>query len=76
MEQKTVLIVEDDAILAVQLRNMLVDMGYNVLEPVASGEAAIAAMAAERSEPGLPDLILPDLILMDIQLSGPMDGIT
>lgn len=76
MEQKTVLIVEDDAILAVQLRNMLIDVGYNVLEPVASGEAAIAAMAAERSEPGLPDLILPGLILMDIQLSGPMDGIT
>ena len=86
MEQKTVLIVEDDAILAIQVRNMLVDVGYNVLEPVASGEAAIAAIAAERPEPGLPDLILPDLILpdlilpdlilMDIQLSGPMDGIT
>ncbi len=76
MEQKTVLIVEDDAILAIQVRNMLVDVGYNVLEPVASGEAAIAAIVAERPEPGLPDLILPDLILMDIQLSGPMDGIT
>ncbi len=71
MEQKTVLIVEDDGILAVQLLNMLTVLGYNVTKPVATGAAAIAAVAAER-----PDLILPDLILMDIQLSGEMDGIT
>ena len=66
MEQKSVLIVEDDAILAVHLRNMLIGLGYGVPEPVATGEAAIAAVAAER----------PDLILMDIQLAGEMDGIT
>jgi len=66
MEQKTVLIVEDDGILAVQLRNMLVGLGYSVPEPVATGEAAIAAVAAERI----------DLVLMDIQLAGEMDGIT
>ncbi len=71
MEQKTVLIVEDDGILAVQLRDMLVGLGYNVPKPVATGAAAIAAVAAER-----PNLILPDLILMDIQLAGKMDGIT
>jgi CheY-like chemotaxis protein len=71
MEQKTVLIVEDDGVLAVQLRDMLVGLGYNVPKPVATGAAAIAAVAAER-----PNLILPDLILMDIQLAGKMDGIT
>ena len=71
MEQKTVLIVEDDGILAVQLLNMLTVLGYNVTKPVATGAAAIAAVAAKR-----PDLILPDLILMDIQLSGEMDGIS
>jgi CheY-like chemotaxis protein len=71
MEQKTVLIVEDDGILAVQLRDMLVGLGYNVPKPVATGAAAIAAVAAEH-----PCLILPDLILMDIQLAGKMDGIT
>ncbi|MBI5589336.1 MAG: PAS domain S-box protein [Deltaproteobacteria bacterium] len=65
MEQKTVLIVEDDGILAIQLRNMLVGLGYGVSEPVATGEAAIAAVATER----------PDLVLMDIQLAGVMDGI-
>ncbi|MCX5883172.1 MAG: ATP-binding protein [Deltaproteobacteria bacterium] len=66
MEKETILIVEDDAILAIHLRNMLIGLGYSVPEPVATGEAAIAAVAAE----------LPDLILMDIQLAGVMDGIT
>ncbi|MBI5589338.1 MAG: PAS domain S-box protein [Deltaproteobacteria bacterium] len=65
MEQKTILIVEDDGILAVHLRNMLSGLGYGVPEPVATGEAAIAAVAAKR----------PDLVLMDIQLAGMMDGI-
>ena len=65
MEQKTVLIVEDDAIVAIHLRNMLAALGYSVSGPVATGEAAIAAVAAER----------PDLILMDIKLAGEMDGI-
>ncbi len=76
MEQKTVLIVEDDGILAVQLLNMLTVLGYNVTKPVATGAAAIAAVAAKRPDLILPDLILPDLILMDIQLSGEMDGIS
>ena len=76
MEQKTVLIVEDDGILAVQLLNMLTVLGYNVTKPVATGAAAIAAVAAKHPDLILPDLILPDLILMDIQLSGEMDGIS
>ena len=71
MEKKTILIVEDDVILGLQLKNMLINLGYNVPEPVTTGEEAIVAVAAVR-----PDLILPDLILMDIQLAGEMDGIT
>ncbi len=71
MENKTILIVEDDAVLAFHLRKTLVDMGYSVPEPVATGEAAIAAVTSVR-----PELVLPDLILMDIQLAGEMDGIT
>ncbi|MEI6262644.1 MAG: PAS domain S-box protein, partial [Deltaproteobacteria bacterium] len=71
MEKKTILIVEDDGVLGLQLKNKLANLGYNAPEPVATGEEAIAAVAAER-----PDLILPDLILMDIQLAGEMDGIT
>ncbi|MEI6261274.1 MAG: response regulator [Deltaproteobacteria bacterium] len=81
MENKTILIVEDDGVLAVQLQNMLIELGYNVQEPVAEGEEAIAVVTAGRSdlvspELALSGLILPDLILMDIQLAGEMDGIT
>ena len=68
MGKKTILIIEDDGILGLQLKNMLINLGYNVPEPMATGEEAIAAVR--------PDLILPDLILMDIQLAGEMDGIT
>lgn len=63
---KSVLIVEDDAILALHLRNTLIGLGYRVPEPVATGEDAIAAVAAEP----------PDLVLLDVQLAGIMDGIT
>jgi signal transduction histidine kinase/CheY-like chemotaxis protein len=66
MENKTILIVEDDAVLAFHLGKMLVDLGYSVREMVATGEAAIAAVTSVR----------PGLILMDIQLAGDMDGIT
>ncbi len=66
MEQKTVLMVEDDGVIALILHEMLVGLGYSVTGPVATGEAAIAAAAAD----------LPDLVLMDIQLAGKMDGIT
>jgi len=66
MEKKTILIVEDDGILGLQLKNMLLNLGYNVPEPVATGEETIVAVAVER----------PDLILMDIQLAGEMDGVT
>ena len=44
MENKTILIVEDDGILAVQLRNMLIELGYSVPEPVATGEDAFAVV--------------------------------
>ena len=36
----TVLIVEDDGILAVQLRNLLVGLGYSVPEPAAGAAPA------------------------------------
>jgi PAS domain S-box-containing protein len=86
VENKIILIVEDDGVLAVQLQNMLIELGYNVPEPVATGEEAIAVVTAGRSDLVSPELaspdlalsglILPDLILMDIELAGEMDGIT
>ena len=66
MKQNTVLMVEDDGVIALILHEMLVGLGYSVTGPVATGEAAIAAAAAD----------VPDLVLMDIQLAGEMDGIT
>jgi len=66
MENITILIVEDDAVLAFHLSKTLVGLGYSVRELVATGEKAIAAVTSAR----------PDLILMDIQLAGEMDGIT
>lgn len=63
MTQKSILIVEDEAIIALHIQNMLISLDYRVTGPVATGEAAIAAET-------------PDLILMDIQLAGEMDGIT
>jgi PAS domain S-box-containing protein len=66
MARETILIVEDDWILSEHLQNVLTGMGYNVMEPVMSGEEAILSVAARQ----------PDLILMDIELSGEINGIT
>lgn len=60
-----ILIVEDDAILAVHLKKMITAMGFETLGYVASGEEAL------RFALDLP----PDLILMDIRLKGNMTGI-
>ncbi len=60
-----ILIVEDEAIVAMDIRHRLEKLGYVPVRSVASGEEAVEA-AAELD---------PDLILMDIQLAGAMDGI-
>ena len=65
MPEKTILIVEDDGILASHLQDMLARLGYAVLGPVATGEAAIESANAGR----------PDLILMDVELAGAINGI-
>lgn len=65
MAGETILIVEDDGILALHLQDMLAGLGYRVAGPVATGEAALASAAAQ----------CPDLILMDIELAGMMNGI-
>jgi PAS domain S-box-containing protein len=66
MANETILIVEDDGIIAAHLQDTLTGLGYRALGPVASGEAAIAAVKAQP----------PDMVLMDIRLAGPMDGIS
>lgn len=65
MSSKTILVVEDEAIIAMLLQKVLETMGYTVAGPVANGEDAIRIAASEN----------PDLILMDIRIEGDIDGI-
>lgn len=67
MSKATILIVEDDGILAAYLDNVLSRLGYTVLEPLATGEEAVASLAGRGHI---------DLVLMDIELAGAMNGIT
>ena len=62
----SILIVEDEMIVAMDLRDVLVEMGYRVTEVVSSGEEAIEAVTRRR----------PDLVLMDVMLRGHIDGVT
>ena len=65
LPSKTIMLVEDEAMSAMDLKEDLLRLGYQVPAVVASGEAAVR-LAGE---------IRPDLILMDIVLDGPMSGI-
>jgi two-component system, cell cycle sensor histidine kinase and response regulator CckA len=60
-----ILIVEDEAVVALDLRMRLTRLGYSVIDSVGLGESALEVAERER----------PDLILMDIRLRGEMDGI-
>ena len=60
-----IVVVEDEAIVAMDIAATLRRFGYQVAAIVDSGAAAIDAVATAG----------PDLVLMDIRLSGPMDGI-
>ena len=59
------MLVEDERIVAFDLKRQLQGFGYQVGAVVASGEQAISRVASEK----------PDLVLMDIHLEGHMDGI-
>ncbi|WP_392535520.1 response regulator [Nostoc sp. C117] len=60
-----ILIVEDEFILAINLKENLEFLGYTVVDIVDSGETAIEKATELR----------PDLVLMDIRLQGEIDGI-
>ena len=61
----SILIVEDEVLLAMALEDDLLALGHTVVEAVRTGEAAVDAAARTR----------PDLVLMDVNLAGTMDGI-
>ncbi|MBF0486628.1 MAG: response regulator, partial [Nitrospirae bacterium] len=65
MSKTEILIVEDEWIIATNLRSTLEDLGYGVTSVVLSGEDAIKHAEAER----------PGVVLMDITLRGQMDGV-
>jgi len=64
MEETRILVVEDEAITAMDIKNRLEQMKYNVVGTAFSGIDAITK-AKE---------LKPNLILMDVVLKGPMDG--
>lgn len=63
--ENTILIVEDQAIVAMTIESHLEELGYKVAGVASTGEEAIT-LAREKK---------PDLVLMDINLEGVMDGI-
>jgi CheY-like chemotaxis protein len=65
MSSTKIMIVEDEGIIALSLRSLLEDEGYEVVAIESLAESAI-----EQAE-----LLKPDLVLMDINLAGAMDGI-
>ncbi len=65
MPALNILVVEDEFLVAADIEESLISLGYKVQNTVASGPAAIAEVEKN----------LPDLILMDIILKGEMTGI-
>ena len=62
---KSILIVEDESIVAMELKDRLQLMGYRISDICTTGEQAVTAAKKMK----------PDLILMDIILKGEQDGI-
>lgn len=65
MRTTSILIVEDDRVVARDISQQLEKLGYSVAGMVATGEDSVEIAAEAR----------PGLVLMDIRLAGQMDGI-
>jgi CheY-like chemotaxis protein len=65
MNKTRIMIVEDEAVTGIYVKNIMTRRGYVVTSIEGSGEEAV-----KRAE-----LDKPDIVLMDIKLSGNMDGI-
>jgi CheY-like chemotaxis protein len=65
MEMRSVLVVEDEALIALDLACSLESLGYRVLGPASNGEDARRIALSEN----------PDLLLMDVTIQGKVDGI-
>ena len=65
MSKARIMIVEDEIIVAEDLKEGLQNLGYSITSVARSGEMAIEMVEKDR----------PDMVLMDIVLKGKMDGI-
>jgi len=65
MKKANILVVEDQKIISLEIRERLEEMGYNVAGTASTGKQAIQLATSTN----------PDLILMDIRLEDEMDGI-
>ena len=65
MSDARIMVVEDEAIVAEEIRSRLTYLKYGVPAVAASGEEAVK----------LAEETFPDLVLMDIRLKGDMDGV-
>lgn len=65
MKNTSIIIVEDETIIAEGIKDILTDLGYRMTSIVNSGEKAIEKIKMDKA----------DLVLMDISLEGEMDGI-
>jgi AmiR/NasT family two-component response regulator len=55
MDSKSILIVEDESIIAADIRRTVLKLGYSVVDIIHSGEEAVARVSE----------LNPDLVLMD-----------
>jgi len=65
VEKARIMVVEDEAVISMEIQERLTKMGHSVCGTAASGDEAVSVATAKR----------PDLILMDVQLRGEVDGV-
>lgn len=65
-KEPKILVVEDDSLVAMDIKQSLRFLGYRVVSPVSTGEAALESVEKNH----------PNLVMMDVKLAGQMDGIS
>ena len=65
VERARIMVVEDEAVISLEIQDRLTKMGHSICGTAASDEEAVSVAAAKH----------PDLILMDVQLRGDVDGV-
>ncbi len=66
MTGESILVAEDDGLIALYLTELMEKAGYRVIGAASSGEAVLQMLEESKK---------PDLILMDVGLAGSLDGI-